>query len=151
MRIGWIYAPKEILSRFNSAKQAADLHSNFLCQKIMHRYLTSHNLDDHIETIVKVYRGRCRLMCDLLDDLFPELTHTTPEGGMFLMATLPHNISSQKVFDEGVRNGVAVLPGRPFYIDGGGYDTIRLNFSAPSEGQITEGMHRLAAVIARLR
>ena len=150
MRIGWIYAPQEILSRFNSAKQAADLHSNFLCQKVMHRYLTSNNLDNHIRSIVKVYRNRCRLMCDLLDDLLPDMSHTTPKGGMFLMATLPKGLLSKKVFDEGVRNGVAVLPGLPFYVDGGGSDTIRLNFSAPSEEQIKEGMHRLSAVITRL-
>ena len=40
MRIGWMYAPKEILSAFNTVKQAADLHSNFLCQQILYRYLT---------------------------------------------------------------------------------------------------------------
>ena len=147
MRIGWIYAPKEILTSFNSAKQAADLHSNFLCQKIMHRYLTTHNLDDHIATITDAYGRRCRLMCELLDDLLPGLSHTTPEGGMFLTATLPAGISSRKVFDEGVRQKVAVLPGLPFYVDGGGDDLIRLNFSSPSEEEIHEGMSRLARVL----
>ena len=150
MRIGWIFAPTEILKRFNIAKQAADLHSNFLCQKIMHRYLTTHDLDQHIASIVEVYGRRCRLMCDLLDELLPELTHTNPEGGMFLMATLPAGISSSDVFREGVKQKVAVLPGTPFYVDGGGSDTIRLNFSAPSDEQILEGMHRLARVIRNL-
>src|SRR5208337_3625029 len=104
MRIGWMYAPREILARFNIVKQAADLHSNFLCQKIMHRYLATHDLDGHIRGIVAVYGGRCRLMCDLLDDLLPQCPHTRPEGGMFLMAALPPGISSRKVFDEGVKN-----------------------------------------------
>ena len=87
-------------------------------------------------------------MCDLLDDLLPGLTHTYPEGGMFLMATLPRGISSRRVFDEGIQKKVAVLPGFPFYVDGGGSDTIRMNFSATSEEQIIEGMHRLARVVA---
>ena len=51
MRIGWIYAPREIISRFNVVKQAADLHSNFLSQKILHRYLMTHDLDTHIHRI----------------------------------------------------------------------------------------------------
>ncbi len=147
MRIGWIFAPKEILTRFNIAKQAADLHSNFLCQKIMHRYLTTHDLDRHIASIVEVYGRKCRLMQDLFDDLLPELPHTRPEGGMFMMATLPPGILSSDVFREGVKQKVAVLPGTPFYVDGGGDDSIRLNFSSPSEEQITEGMHRLSRVI----
>jgi 2-aminoadipate transaminase len=151
MRIGWMYAPKEILKQFNIAKQAADLHTNFFCQKILLRYLTTHNLDDHIKNVVSVYQKNCRQMSDLLDDLLPDLVHTHPEGGMFLMATLPAGITSRRVFDEGIKNKVAVLPGLPFYIDGGGDDTIRMNFSAASEEQIAEGMHRLARVVGSLR
>ena len=97
------------------------------------------------------YGRKCRLMCELFDDLMPDLPHTHPEGGMFLMATLPPGISSRTVFDEGVKNKVAVLPGLPFYVDGGGTDTIRLNFSSASGDQIEEGMHRLARVVASLR
>ena len=151
MRIGWIYAPAGILTQFNIVKQAADLHSNFFCQKILHRYLTMYDLDEHIRNIVRVYSRKCRLMCDLLDDLLPQLAHTTPEGGMFLMATLSRGLSSRTVFEEGIKRGVAVLPGLPFYIDGGGTDTIRMNFSTASEEQIQEGMDRLARVIADLQ
>jgi 2-aminoadipate transaminase len=150
MRIGWMYAPKEIIMRFNVVKQAADLHSNFLSQMILYRYLTTNNLDDHIRKITRVYQRKCRLMCDLFDDFLPQIAHTHPEGGMFLSATLPPGISSRVVFDEGVRQKVAVLPGLPFYVDGGGTDTIRLNFSSAPEKQITEGMHRLVQVIRRL-
>ena len=150
MRIGWLYAPQEILSAFNTAKQAADLHSNFLCQQILHRYLTSCDLDTHIQKVVSVYGRQCRLMCDLFDDLMPSLSHTNPEGGMFLTATLPPGLQAMDVFSEGIRQKVAVLPGMPFFVDGGGTDTIRLNFSNADEGKITEGMHRLAGVIAAL-
>jgi 2-aminoadipate transaminase len=148
MRIGWMYAPEGMLNKFNAVKQAADLHSNFLCQKILHRYLTTHDLDANIRTIVAAYGRKCRLMCDLFDDLMPQLAHTNPEGGMFLMATLPPGLSSRRVFDLGVTKKVAVLPGLPFYVDGGGSDTIRLNFSSAGEDQIVEGMHRLSRVIA---
>ncbi|MGB8220469.1 MAG: PLP-dependent aminotransferase family protein [Methanoregula sp.] len=147
MRIGWMYAPTEILSAFNTAKQAADLHSNFLCQQILARYLQTNDLDTHIKKIVSVYSRQCRLMCDLFDDLMPRLSHTTPEGGMFLTATLPVGLSAMQVFREGIGHKVAVLPGMPFFVDGGGEDTIRLNFSNAGEDQINEGMHRLAGVI----
>lgn len=151
MRIGWMFAPRGILKQFNIVKQAADLHSNFFCQKILHRYLTTCDLDTHLRTITTVYQKKCRMMCDLFDDLLPDLTHTRPEGGLFLMAGLPSGLLSRRVFEEGVREKVAVLPGQPFYVDGGGDETIRLNFSSPSEEQIGEGMHRLASVVRNLR
>ena len=151
MRIGWIYAPTPVLRQFNVAKQAADLHSNFLCQVILHRYLSTHDLDAHVARVSAVYGEHCRLMCDLLDDLMPqEVTHTNPEGGMFMTAALPEGVSSMEVFCEGVKEGVAVLPGVPFYVGGGGEDTIRLNFSAVGEEEIIEGIHRLARVVRRL-
>ena len=151
MRIGWICAPEEVLAQFNCAKQAADLHSNFLCQKVLSRYLASHDLDAHIRRITGAYGHNCRLMCDLLDDSFPAgMSHTNPEGGMFLLATLPRGLNSMKVFEEGVKGGVAVLPGTPFYVSGGGESTIRLNFSSMDGERIKEGMERLARVIGSL-
>ncbi len=151
MRIGWIFAPGPVLAQFNAAKQAADLHSNFLSQMILSRYLSTHDLDSHVRKVSRIYGENCRLMCELLDDLMPEgMTHTTPEGGMFLMCSLPAGFSSMEVFREGISEGVAVLPGTPFYVDGGGEDTIRLNFSSAGEEAIREGMERLARVIRKL-
>jgi 2-aminoadipate transaminase len=152
LRIGWLFAPQGILKQFNVAKQAADLHSNFLAQKILFRYLENIDIDLHLRKICRRYGENCRLMSDLLDDLFPAgMSHTNPVGGMFMMATLPPKISSMKIFTEGIREKVAVLPGIPFYVDGGGEDTIRLNFSNASQEQIREGLDRLATVIRRLQ
>lgn len=148
MRIGWLYAPEPFIREFNVAKQAADLHSNFLCQMILHRYLATHDLDARVRQVAGVYGENCRLMCDLLDDA--GLLHTTPAGGMFLMATLPPGVTAMEVFSAGIREGVAVLPGVPFYVDGGGDDTIRLNFSTATKDEIHEGMARLVRVIAGL-
>ena len=152
LRIGWMFAPEEILTQFNIAKQAADLHSNLLSQMILHRYLTTQDLDARLRTITRVYAGNCRLMCDLLDDLFPGgMTHTVPQGGMFLSATLPPGMDAMEVFRQGIKEKVAVMPGPPFYTDGGGSDLIRLNFSNTDEERIKEGMARLSCIIAALR
>jgi len=151
MRIGWILAPSPVLRQFNAAKQAADLHSNFLCQVVLHRYLSATDLDAHVRHVARIYGERCRTMCDLIDDLLPAgAARTTPEGGMFLMVFLPPGVSSMDVFREGVCQGVAVLPGVPFYADGGGEDTIRLNFSNADDASIAEGMERLARVVRAL-
>ena len=48
MRLGWIVAGEEIMERLVVAKQAADLHSNELTQRIVHRYLCDNDCDAHI-------------------------------------------------------------------------------------------------------
>jgi 2-aminoadipate transaminase len=44
-----------------------------------------------------------------------------------------------------------VLPGLPFYTNGGETNTIRMNFSTASEEQIQEGMERHARVMEDLQ
>lgn len=90
-------------------------------------------------------------MIDLIKEKFPEsVDYTVPEGGMFIWLTLPEGISSTKVFEQALRVGVAVLPGTPFYTDGGGENTIRLNFSNSTEQKIITGMERFAHVMCKL-
>ncbi len=149
MRCGWLVAPEEVLAQFNVAKQAADLHSNHLCQLVLHRWLTTHDLDAQCRRVARLYEENCRALVDALDDRCPELAHTTPEGGMFMLAHLPRGISSLALFEEGVRQGVAVMPGPPFFLEGGD-DVIRLNFSNTDPGRCAEGIGRLAGALAAL-
>jgi len=147
LRIGWIRAPAPVLEAFNRAKQAADLHSNLFSQMILTEYLSGYNPDERIRIMRREYGERCHLMIDLIEDLLPDsVSHTHPVGGMFLMLTLPDRMHSMEVFEKGIQEGVAVMPGIPFYVDGGGARTVRLNFSASSKEQIKEGMRRLARV-----
>lgn len=43
--------------------------------------------------------------------------------------------------------GVAYIPGGPFFVDGSGRNTMRLTFAKESDDRIREGMLRLARVI----
>ena len=149
MRCGWLVAPEEILKQFNIAKQAADLHSNHLCQLVLHRWLVTHDLDAQCRRVSRVYEENCRALTDALDDRCPDLAHTTPEGGMFMLALLPKGISSLALFEEGVRHGVAVMPGPPFYLAGGD-DVIRLNFSNTDPERCSEGINRLSRALSTL-
>lgn len=149
MRCGWLVAPEEVLAQFNVAKQAADLHSNHLCQLVLHRWLTTHDFDAQCRRVAAVYRENCLALIDALDERCPELAHTDPEGGMFMLARLPRGVSSLALFEEGVRQGVAVMPGPPFFLAGGD-DVIRLNFSNTDPEQCAEGIRRLSRAIANL-
>lgn len=152
LRCGWIYAPREIITQFDIAKQSADLHSNFLSQKILHRYLATTDLDRHIKRIAGVYERNCRLMGDLIDDVFSgDLLRTNPEGGMFIWAILPNGLDAGDFFAAGIKEQVAIMPGMPFYVDEGGHNAIRLNFSNACEDEISEGMSRLKVAFDRCR
>ncbi|MDD1724848.1 MAG: PLP-dependent aminotransferase family protein [Methanospirillum sp.] len=148
MRIGWICAPTEIMAQLVTAKQAADLHSSILAQKIISRYLQEFPIDDYIRKITDTYKERCEYMTRLISDTFPEsMKYTVPDGGMFLWVTLPEGCSSMEVFNRALEKKVAILPGVPFYTGTGGLSTMRLNFTNSTPVQIEEGITRLAGVL----
>jgi len=148
MRLGWVVAPPDIMEHLVIAKQASDLHSNYLSQRIAYQYLHQQDIDDHIRKICRVYKTQCDLMVNMIKEKLPEsVNYTKPEGGMFIWLTLPEGISSTEVFEHALKEGVAVLPGTPFYTDGGGQNTIRLNFSNSTEQKIIMGMERFSNVL----
>ncbi len=152
LRLGWICAGGEIMEKLIVAKQAADLHSNYLSQRIIHQYLMDNDIDEHIMKIKDAYGKWRDLMIDMMVEYFPEdIKYTKPEGGMFLWVTLPENMSSLDLFELAAKEKVAFVPGNPFYIDGGSaVNTLRLNFSNSDEDQIEEGIKRLAICLGRL-
>jgi 2-aminoadipate transaminase len=148
MRMGWVVAPPAIMEQLVVAKQASDLHSNYLSQRIAYEYLTHNDIDSHIRKIRTGYENQRDVMIRMLKEEFPKtISFTYPNGGMFIWVTLPAGCSSMDVFDRALKENVAVLPGIPFYVDGGGTDTMRLNFSNATPDTIITGMSRLARVI----
>lgn len=151
MRLGWVVAPQAIMDQLVIAKQASDLHSNYLSQRIAYDYLLHEDIDARIGIIRNAYKKQSELMISFMQEMMPEsVTYTHPKGGMFIWMTLPEAISSMDVFETALREGVAVLPGTPFYIDGGGKDTIRINFSNATPDKIRTGIERLSHVIQDL-
>jgi 2-aminoadipate transaminase len=151
LRLGWICAAPDVMEKIVVAKQSSDLHSNYLSQRAVYQYLIDNDLDEHILKIREVYKKQRDLMVAMIEEHFPqEIKCTKPEGGMFLWVTLPENISSLHLFKLATEENVAFVPGKAFYVDGGGDNTLRLNFSNSDEEKIEEGIKRLAKVIKRI-
>jgi 2-aminoadipate transaminase len=151
MRLGWVCARRAILEKVIVAKQATDLHSNALCQRIVYQYLVHNDIDAHIRTIRTAYGRQCETMLAAIAAHCPEeVTYTRPEGGMFLWMTLPAGASSLALFERALAREVAFVPGCPFYVDGGGEDTLRLNFSNADEEMIVTGIARLGAAMKEM-
>jgi len=147
-RLGWIVAPDNIMEKLVIAKQAADLHSNYFAQCVIYQYLCDNDLDEHVDKIIELYRGQKQAMMSSIEKHFPtDVKYTNPEGGMFLWASLPNNLSAMKLFEAAIKEKVAFVPGDPFYVDNQITNSFRLNYTSANETTINEGIKRLAKVI----
>jgi 2-aminoadipate transaminase len=151
LRTGWIVAPENLMDKLIIAKQASDLNSPFFTQCIIYQYWQDNDIDKHISQIREVYGRQARAMLNSIDEFFPgQVMHTTPEGGMFLWASLPEKVSSRDLLDLAVQDKVVFVPGDTFYVKNDKMNSMRLNFSCVDEAAIRDGIERLSKSIKKL-
>ncbi|MEU9283860.1 PLP-dependent aminotransferase family protein [Streptomyces sp. NPDC048275] len=145
MRLGWLRAPAALRRACAVAKQAADLHTPTVNQLAAARYLADRDLDAHVARVAGVYRERRDAMLAGIGDALPVgSTWTRPEGGMFLWARLPEPYDTTALLRGVVEQGVAYVPGAPFYASAPDPATLRLCFVTQTPEEIGEGLRRLA-------
>jgi len=131
-------------------KQATDLCTSIFNQLISYEYCKSGKLEENIRSNIQIYKKKRDIMLNALDKYFPqEVTWTKPQGGFFVMATLPEYIDTGEMFKEAIEENVAYVPGGSFFADGKGKNTMRLSFCYPSMEDIDEGIKRLGKVIKK--
>ncbi len=152
LRVGWVVAPAEVIGRLALAKQGTDLHTGTLDQYIVHELLAGGQIEAGLPAIVARYRERRDTMLTALAEHFPaDVRWTRPAGGMFLWVTLPRGIDASDLLPAAVEQGVAFVPGKSFFPNGGGENTMRLNFSNASPERIREGIARLGSLLREYR
>ena len=150
LRVGWIVAPGEVIARLVQMKQGMDLHTSTFSQMVAYEAARGGFLDRHLRRVREVYGARRNAMLAALDRFFPPGARwTRPQGGLFLWATLPEGCDTADLLKAALKEKVAFVPGAAFHPNGGGKNTMRLNFSYSRPEVIEEGIRRLGGVVAR--
>lgn len=148
LRIGWVYASQDIVSKYILFKQGSDLHTNTLAQMEASEFMNMYGIQDHISRLIRVYKGRRDIMIDAINREFPkEIKSTKPQGGLFLWVEFPTNINARDLLVRCLEKNVAFVPGGSSFAKGGNENTARLNFSNAKEEKIVEGIKRMAEAL----
>jgi 2-aminoadipate transaminase len=147
-RVAWIDAPAPLAAKFEMAKQAADLCTGTLDQRIVYEACRRGVIDRQLPRLRRYYQDKRDVMVDALAQEFGgDVTWPPPRGGFFLWATLPPQIDSDTMIPRAVENGVIYVAGEAFFVHGPRRNVIRLSFSAPSADRIREGVARLGQTV----
>ena len=148
LRVGWMIAPSELLSRAVMCKQFSDAHTSTFAQATAAHYLKAGRMPATLDKVRKVYAGRAQTMCDALrKNLGNAISFVQPQGGLFVWAHLTGangNVNDGNTFAKmAIDQGVAFVPGAPFYCQNPDHSTLRLSFATVGEDKILEGVARL--------
>jgi len=151
LRLAWVIAPPQVIRRLVMAKQAADLHTSSFNQYVAYEVAKGGFLDEHVKVIRSTYKERRDVMLEMMEEMFPcEVHWTKPHGGMFLWGMMPEGVDAAEVLKVAIERKVAFVPGAAFHPNGGGENTMRINFSFSSPDNIREGITRLGVTMKEI-
>ena len=153
IRIGTLTANKALVSKIVVAKQVEDVHTNMFFQMVCAKYMSEYDLEEHIAKIRKLYSHKAGLMISALEKFMPsDVKFTRPDGGIFLWCSLPEGYDLGEFIKRCSEKNVFVVPGTAFLPDESETTrSFRLNYSMPSDEEITRGIKLLADVVAEMR
>ncbi|MEM3980447.1 MAG: PLP-dependent aminotransferase family protein, partial [Ignisphaera sp.] len=148
LRLGHVIAPKEVIDSLEPMKQIADLHTSSFNQYIAALALKKKIIEKNINKTKTLYKRKRNTMIETIENNFPRTTwYTKPIGGMFIWVKLNQEIDTELLLTKAYSKGVLYVPGKGFYHNENGKDTMRLNFTYPTINQIKQGIEILAKVI----
>ncbi|MGX5658850.1 aminotransferase-like domain-containing protein [Castellaniella ginsengisoli] len=148
MRLGYVVAPRHIISKLVQIKQATDLHTATVTQMAVYEAVRGGFLREHLPKVRELYRRQCGYMLDALQEYFPSDAHwTRPEGGMFIWVRLRESIDTTQLLQAAIQRNVAFVPGAPFYAVDAPVNTLRLSFVTVPEDRIRAGVRTLGELI----
>ncbi len=147
-RVAWMAAPPPIAAKIEVAKQAADLCTGALDQRIVYELWKRGTLSARLPMLRSYYQAKRRVMEQALTrELGDLVSWPQPKGGFFLWASFNDSLDTDALLDRAVAHGVVYVAGSAFFVDGRRSQYARLAFSAASNEKIEEGIHRLANAV----
>ncbi|MCF8209758.1 MAG: PLP-dependent aminotransferase family protein [Rhodoferax sp.] len=153
LRVGWMIAPPELLAKATMCKQFSDAHTSTFAQATAAQYLKAARMPATLAKVRQVYAERATAMAAALHrQLGDAIKFTAPQGGLFIWARLTGangQISDGAAFAKrAIDQGVAFVPGAPFFANAPDLSTLRLSFATADLGKIEQGVKRLGAALA---
>ncbi len=152
LRVGWMVAPPELLAKATMCKQFSDAHTSTFAQATAAQYLSAGRMPATLARVRQVYGARAQAMGDALRaELGDAISFVQPQGGLFVWARLTGaggQLADGDAFArKAIEQGVAFVPGVPFYCAEPDRSTLRLSFATVGEDKIRDGVARLARAL----
>ncbi|OYV41074.1 MAG: 2-aminoadipate aminotransferase [Thiomonas sp. 20-64-5] len=150
LRLGYVHGPQQVIAKMTLARQAADLQTSSLTQRLVLKVLEDGLLDAQLPRIRSLYRAQRDVMLAALSRHMPDSVHwDVPQGGMFLWLRLPEGADATALLPLALQRNVAYVPGTAFYAAGPApRNTLRLTYATATPEQIDTAIAHLGAVFA---
>ncbi len=148
IRIGWIFADKELINVLESVKRSKNIHTSFIDQGVFHKYMESGSFKRYVKKIRKHYKDRYDFTIKEIEKHIPK-EKVLGNGGLYVFVKL-ENLDSRDVLNKCYERGVVFMPGDIFFVNKEEKNWMRIGFSRTTKKEIEKGIRIIGEVIDEL-
>jgi 2-aminoadipate transaminase len=148
LRLGYMVAIPDVMSRLVACKREADSGTGALDQMVVAEYFSQH-FEEHVGGLTQTLHEKLDTMVEAVEREFGTTVEKMwhPKGGIFLWLKLPDRVDVTRLLTPAAYAGVAFNPGPEWSCNPGETKShLRLCFALPSKEVIREGVAEFARV-----
>ena len=151
-RIGYLIASKQFIDEAAKLRGIVDRQGDALLELTFADFIKSGDLDRHIRKVLKIYKQRRDLFCNLLKKELGDVFHfETPKGGLAVWVRLAVNYSWSSISEVARKHKLEIGDWQRYDVSNLGHNSIRIGFAAHNENEINELISRLKKIIDEVK
>ena len=150
-RVGYLIGPKDFVDECARQRRYIDRQGDAILELTFAKFIKHGYLDRHIRKVMKIYKVRRDLFCELLNkELGSYMVFNKPKGGMAVWAKLDKKYSWGNVAESAKKYNLEIGEWQRYDSKGIGHNAIRIGFANYTEEEAVEVVGRLKQAIEHL-
>ncbi|GAA3647610.1 PLP-dependent aminotransferase family protein [Flavivirga jejuensis] len=142
-RVGYLIASKDFVDACAKLRRFIDRQGDAILELTFSNFIKEGSLDRHIKKVVRIYKERRDLFCDLLkQEMSGYISFEIPKGGMALWVTLNKKYSWDTVTEMAKQQKLIISEWQRYDMGNIKHNAIRIGFSCYNEVEAREFVRR---------
>lgn len=151
-RVGYLIAPKEFVDEAAKLRGFMDRQGDALLELTFANFIKSGDLDRHIRKVMRIYKERRDLFCELLkSELGDFFQFEIPNGGMAVWVKLSPKYSWGTISEVARQYGLEIGNWQRYDRARTGHNGIRIGFATYNKEEIHELINRLKKTVTTIK
>ena len=148
LRIGYLIAPRRLVSAFAAAKWLCDRHTPALEQRALAEFISSGMYERYLRRVRRRNTARRQALLESIEEYLGDRVEITGDGaGAHVVLWPQRSITEQQVISSAAARGVGVYGISPYFLKKPVRTGILVGYSRMREREIREGVRRLGEVL----
>lgn len=149
IRIGFIVAPKNLISLLAQHRFLIDMQGDNLLEETINLLYQNGTIHRHIKKIRRVYKERRDLMCSMLYKLGDRISFKVPDGGMSIWLQFK-GIDTMTVAKAAAQSGLFICDGKKHNTSKKDFNSICLGFASMNSSELEQALSILNRSVMKI-